>query len=110
MTAAGVPAGAISACQVDDSWSAKPASTTVGICGDEAKRCSLVTASARSRPPRTNSLTAGKVVQPMAISPLTTDCTAGPAPLKGICVISSPRLILSCSTDKCATVPEPAET
>jgi len=75
--------------QRSDSWSGTPASAKVGTSGIAEERFALVTASARTRPPRTCSVAFDRFMKAIGVWPCMVDCSAGLAPPNGTPTTSS---------------------
>src|SRR5213594_4618670 len=101
----GVPAGTTTPVSASDSWPEIPDSSMVGTSGIVAERFLANTASARRFPDLICDDTGGNARNPIGVWPATTDCTAGPAPLKGTVTRSSPNVSLNNSPERCGVVP-----
>src|SRR6266849_1714231 len=99
----GVPAGTSTACRVSASWSARPASASVGTLGSAATRFSADTASGRILLSWISGIAGGSDVNAIGVCPPASDWIAGPAPPNGTCTMSSFSLRRNSSPERCGT-------
>jgi hypothetical protein len=105
----GVPAGATKPFHATASKPAKPLSAIVGrsfICG---QRLGPVTASGRMRPAWISGSSEVGFDMIICTSPAAAACTAGGAPLNGMCTTYRPPMCLSSSIARCEALPLPTE-
>ena len=107
--ALGVLPGASTPHQVPTSKPGRPASATVGVSGNSGERRALVTASSGSLPSRTWARMVGTVAKNRSTRPASSSTVAGPLPLKGTCVSSSPARWRNISPARWLMLPLPAE-
>ena len=79
----------------------------VGSSGNSADGFALVTAIAFSRPDWTCADTEAALANESWTSPLSTPITAAPAPLKGMCEISTRAMALNSSAERWGEAPMP---
>src|SRR5262249_31009464 len=103
----GVPAGASKKCSVSSATSGKPASLKVGTSGRLTQRVWVATASPRITPACTCACAPGNAVSSKSTVPVSSACVAGPPPLNGMLVMSTPALSLNSSIANCGVVPLP---
>ena len=81
----------------------------VGSSGAAAERLALVTASARSLPPRTCGMAEAMLPNIRLTCPASKSVSAGLLPLYGTCTMRVPVMALNNTVDKCVALPLPAE-
>src|SRR3954453_23474972 len=95
--------------QFDITNPGNPASTTDTTSGKAAERVGEVTAIARVLPFRIWLITVGGAAMTSSTVLDMTPVVASPAPLKGICAISTPATLLNNSPARCDDEPAPPE-
>src|SRR6185437_8932278 len=105
MTSVGVPAGASRPNHVEMSNPGSPASAIVGRSGASFERAAVVTASARSFPAFTWLTALARLSNISCVSPASSACIAGAAPLYGTCTMSTPASTLNSSPARWPALP-----